>query len=241
MNEKDAALYAAWSAASAELTNPTKDAKADTGSYGYTYATLAAILDHVRPVLARHGLAVFQNVTTAGDLVGVETIITHKDGAWISFGPLSGPKAGSWQNVGSAITYARRYALTAALNIAADEDDDASSADAPRVKVTRDRARSEDPWTHDTPPSDDVASVDVGSRTGPAAKRWATSPASDDQRRFLTDLVTDAGLGTVPEFLQSARAAEILGGKPSSPLVMGHASTLIEALSDDTRTGSGDE
>lgn len=84
MTEQLAALYAAYAAAQAKLTNPTKDAKADTGSYGYTYATLGAILDHVRPVLAAHGLAVMQNVTNDGDLVSVETILTHSGGGWIS-------------------------------------------------------------------------------------------------------------------------------------------------------------
>ena len=80
MTEQLAALYAAYAAAQAELTNPKKDGKANAGQYSYTYATLGAILDHVRPVLAAHGLAVMQNVTNDGDAVAVETILTHSGG-----------------------------------------------------------------------------------------------------------------------------------------------------------------
>ena len=230
MTEQLAALYAAYAAAQADLTNPTKDAKADTGSYGYTYATLGSILDHVRPVLAAHGLAVMQNVTNDGDHVSVETILTHSGGGWISFGPISGKAANTWQGIGSAITYARRYALTAALGIAAEDDDDGAAASRERVKVERTRGRSEDAWTTDTPDPDPVALVDVGSRKGPAARRWSTEPANDDQRKYLKDLSREAGYESVTAFLASDQARTILGGRPSSPLVMGHASTLIDAL-----------
>ena len=234
MTDEHAALYAAYAAAQAELTNPKKDGKANAGQYSYTYATLGAILDHVRPVLAAHGLAVMQNVTNDGDAVAVETILTHSGGGWISFGPIKGKApAAQWQAIGSAITYARRYALTAALGIAADDDDDAAEADRERVKVQRSTGRSEDAWTTDTPPkpAEGVAFVDVGSRKGAAARRWATAEMSADQRKTLTDLVSATGnYSTLEEFLTSAECRKVLGGNPSRPLVMGHASTLIDAL-----------
>ena len=49
-------LYTALAKAHTELTNPKKDSKADIGQYSYKYASLGAILDHVRPILAKHGL-----------------------------------------------------------------------------------------------------------------------------------------------------------------------------------------
>ena len=70
-----AELYAALAAAQAEITNPSKDkiAKVPTktgGSYSYSYADIADVLNTVRPVLARHGLAVMQlPVMAAGDLL----------------------------------------------------------------------------------------------------------------------------------------------------------------------------
>lgn len=128
-------IHAAYVSAFAELSNPTKDRTADAGHYSYRYADLATILDHVRPVLAKHELALSQNVTTADDgRLEVWTYLHHSSGDVLTFGPLSGRASASWQDTGSAITYARRYALGAALGIAPEDDDDAATAPAP-VKV----------------------------------------------------------------------------------------------------------
>lgn len=126
-----AGLYAAMAAANVELTNPTKDKKAQTGQYTYTYASLDTILGHVRPVLAKHGLSVLQDVVIEGDRVQIITKILHASGELLEFGPLGGPVGRDWQALGGGITYARRYALCAALGIAADEDDDAQHASTP--------------------------------------------------------------------------------------------------------------
>lgn len=127
----------AFIAAQMELTNPTKDRTAniplkDGRSYSYKYADLSAIIVHVREVLAKHGLGFTQNIVTAeSGRVGVLTTIRHISGETIEFGPLSGPVSNDWKDVGSAITYARRYCLTAALGIATDDDDDAGRATPP--------------------------------------------------------------------------------------------------------------
>ena len=99
--------------------------------------------------------------------------------------------------------------------------------------MQRTRGRSEDAWTTDTPPKPEegVAFVDVGSRKGPAARRWATAEMTADQEKTLTDLVSTTGnYSTLEDFLTSAECRKVLGGNPSRPLVMGHASTLIDAL-----------
>lgn len=118
------------------LSNPHKDSKADTGKFAYGYASLAAVLDHVRPVLAAHGVAVAQRVSSQSGLVGVETVLLTEDGEW-SGGVLLMPVPNDPQKVGSALTYARRYSLLATLGIAADEDDDAASA----TRATREPLR----------------------------------------------------------------------------------------------------
>ena len=59
-----------------------------------------------------------------------ETMLIHKSGEWISgYLPIK-PKVDDPQGMGSAITYARRYALSAMLGIVADDDDDAEIAQA---------------------------------------------------------------------------------------------------------------
>ena len=125
-----AKIAAAFVAAQAELTNPPKKSKANTGTYSYTYADLPAIIDHVRPVLAKHGLGISQDVLMEDGRLLIRTRIIHTSGECMEFGPLAGSVGGEWRSIGSGITYARRYALAAALGIAADEDGDAVAADA---------------------------------------------------------------------------------------------------------------
>lgn len=130
-----AKIMAALVAAQGELSNPIKAKKANTGTYSYTYADLAGVIDHVKPVLAKHGLGLMQDVQVTEGRVGITTTLIHSSGESLAFGPLSASAPVDMQKLGSAITYARRYALVAALGIAADEDDDAAAAkDAPKAR-----------------------------------------------------------------------------------------------------------
>jgi hypothetical protein len=88
------------------------------------YADLAAIWDAARKPLSANGLSVAQ---TIGEGV-LHTRLLHTSGQWIaSEHPL--PMSGRPQEIGSALTYARRYSLSALIGIAADEDDDATAAE----------------------------------------------------------------------------------------------------------------
>lgn len=116
----------------------TEEAKiaSTKGNYGYRYADLAGYLDAVRPVLARHSLAVLQPVTLADGLPVVTTIVLHSSGQWVRSSMAMRVEGGNAQAVGSAITYARRYALGAVLSIATD-DDDGKAASTPRPQQQR--------------------------------------------------------------------------------------------------------
>lgn len=122
-----ATLFTALVAAQADLPDIPKARTANAGSYSYAYADLADVLNAVRPVLKAHGLAVLQNARTEDSGIGVSTIIVHVSGEQLEFGPLVLPYGGSPQAAGSAITYARRYALLAALGLACDDDDGAAA------------------------------------------------------------------------------------------------------------------
>ena len=112
-----------------KIANPGKDGKSHHGKY----ATLAAILDHVRPVLAEHGLAVLQPI----EAEGVRTMIAHESGAIYDAGTYPVGSFPNPQAQGSAISYARRYALMSVLGIAG-ADDDGNSA----VKATQTLTRA---------------------------------------------------------------------------------------------------
>lgn len=118
-------LATALAKAQAEIENAHKGSV--NPHFRSKYADLAEVLNTVRPVYAKHGLAVSQWPSFEGGTVTVETVITHASGEWMS-GRLSAPvNKLDAQGVGSATTYCRRYALAAAAGIA-QEDDDAESA-----------------------------------------------------------------------------------------------------------------
>ncbi len=99
------------------------------GSYSYKYADLEDIIKAIRPILAKHDLAITQNALSDNGNVGVSTTI-HHGAETIESGALLLPAGGTPQSAGSALTYARRYSLSAALSIATNEDDDAAGATA---------------------------------------------------------------------------------------------------------------
>ena len=106
------------------VTIPTSGGR----DYSYKYAALPDILDAVSKALDAHGLTVAQSVSGDGSMIAVETRIYHDAGHVELFGPLTLRVTADAKAAGSAITYARRYALCAALNIAPDEDDDGARA-----------------------------------------------------------------------------------------------------------------
>jgi len=125
-------FWAALAAVAAEIQNPPAVAK--NSHFGQPYADLKSVVETVRPVLARHGFAVIQNPTVEHDRdivwLDLETILAHKSGGvWSS--NLRWRAGSNIQHLGAAITYVRRYALCAILNIVGDPDDDAETIVAP--------------------------------------------------------------------------------------------------------------
>ncbi len=134
-------IAAAIVKSAAELEDIKKEGSAQIptksgGSYSYRYATLPGILQAVRPVLTRHGLAVLQNASEGPHgSVYISTMIVHSSGEFIVLDALPMPMGNTAQETGSAITYGRRYQLLAALGLAADDDDDGATA-APRTSTS---------------------------------------------------------------------------------------------------------
>lgn len=121
-----AAAQAKFPAISKERTARVESRKGEGSSYSYHYADLSDVLAAVRPHLAEHGLAILQPMAWSGSPWLVTRLI-HSSGQWIeSVYRLTEYERP--QDMGSAITYARRYAITALLGIAAEEDDDGARA-----------------------------------------------------------------------------------------------------------------
>lgn len=139
-SEQIAKIAPALVAAGAELQPVAKDAT--NPAFRNKYATLDAIMEQVRPVLAKHGLTVLQGVTHPETIDGritglnVETRLIHVSGEWISSSVTLPVEKTTAQGAGSAISYGRRYGLSALLGLTA-EDDDGNAASSPAQAAPR--------------------------------------------------------------------------------------------------------
>jgi len=139
MTHSDAidALAAALAAAQGEYPAIPRDTTVKIrtksgGEYTFQYAPLDTILQALRPVLAKHGLAVMQDIEGGA----VSTTILHTSGQWWNGAQvLIPPDEPGPKPIGSALTYASRYSLRAALMIATDDDDDATTASGDHMAV----------------------------------------------------------------------------------------------------------
>ena len=94
-----------------------------------TYISLDGILETVRPILAKNGLAVIQEATGDGEYIFVKTKLIHESGEMIETEVLKmKPQKNDPQSMGSCITYSKRYQLAALLGICECIDDDANIA-----------------------------------------------------------------------------------------------------------------
>ncbi len=106
----------------------TVNVKTDKGSYSFNYAPLDVVLDAVRPALAANGLAITQILSGAGQGLRMRTILLHSSGQFLASEVPLVSVGNTPQAVGSAITYMRRYVITALLGLASEEDDDGNHA-----------------------------------------------------------------------------------------------------------------
>ena len=148
MHQSDtiAELSKALAAAQGEIENANKGSK--NPHFNNKYADLAEVLNTVRPVFSKYGLAVTQHagsVYLEGKLHAVvETQIQHSSGEW-QRSVLSVPVAkADAQGLGGAVTYGRRYGLSAVAGIA-QEDDDGNAASGGSPAGKKPAAEKKDP------------------------------------------------------------------------------------------------
>lgn len=100
------------------------------------YAGLDAVWEAARPALQANGVSLLQFPVHSDKGIGLETVLLHVSGEFISSTSSSPLQKQDAQGVGSAITYLRRYGLAAVLGIVPDPDDDGEAASEPATKGT---------------------------------------------------------------------------------------------------------
>lgn len=109
----------------------------NTDGYNYKYADLSAIFAVIKPLMYSHGLGFTQLL----DGESLKTVIFHVEtGQSIESSvhikqEVTLAKMNAFQVMGSAITYYRRYALSASLGLITDDDKDACGEQVKKVKT----------------------------------------------------------------------------------------------------------
>lgn len=111
-----------------ELKQPMKDA--NNPFFKSTYVPLENVVEAIDDVAPKFGLTYSQYpVTTDDGKVGISTVLLHESGEFIEYPPATTkPDKNTPQGVGSALTYMRRYSLSAVFGITSDQDDDGNEA-----------------------------------------------------------------------------------------------------------------
>lgn len=111
-----------------------------TSGYGYSYADLPAIFEKINPLMKKHGLGFTQLLNSES----LDTVIFHIESGESITSSVAIPHGvqlkgmNDFQVLGSAITYLRRYALSAALGLVTDKDTDASGVqESPSAQLTK--------------------------------------------------------------------------------------------------------
>lgn len=188
------------------------DKSAENPFFKSHYADLPAIVKAIQPILLEHGLAVTQWPGFDGDHDLLTTRVFHTSGQWIESSMRLYLAKQDPQGQGSAITYARRYALSAALGIVTEEDDDGQAAS--KTKRTSSR-QSAAPRQAARPPINGTCSACGGTRTKTLASgKEIPCPACGKEPETTKPLADDESIGNGeggqysppdPESLDSAR------------------------------------
>lgn len=204
--------------AQGQMTAPVKDVTGQSRGGKYQYASLAAVREALLPALTANDLAIVQapGILDDTNVFILHTMIIHSSGQWIASDypicRLSGVEDGNpfyapSQALGSALTYARRYAWLALCGQVPEDDDGDAATQAAFNPARRPQAPPPSPMkTAATPPTSQSAAagpseVSQGLGGAPPRTRQVTEAilktAADKGTRALLEVYEN--VLTVPE------------------------------------------
>ena len=119
-------LVTALAKAQSEITPAIKDSL--NPHFKSKYADLSSVWEACRLPLTKNGLAVIQTTEVINDKLTVVTTLAHSSGQWMKSNLPVLTATNTPQALGSALTYMRRYALSAITGVAPGDDDDGEAA-----------------------------------------------------------------------------------------------------------------
>jgi hypothetical protein len=210
-SESIKALAKALVLAKSKMEAPTKDKT--NPHFKSKYADLASVKSSYQPALTEAGLSVVHALAFKEALT-LTTTVLHADSAeWIAsdFPIPAGLKA---QEIGSALTYGRRYNVCALLDIVAEDDDDGNAASGPQ------KAQDKKPENKEPKPS--ALTHDERLKLTALAKSRGilTAPAFSE---FLAKHCPDARTPSELSRSELAAVTDILNGMPAVEVKKGAA------------------
>lgn len=159
------------------------------GQYSFRYASIDHILNLIRPILSKHGLAFTQLLGKPGV---VSTVLMHSSGQWIeSITEVN--STGSIQDIGGHYTYLKRYALCAILGVVAESDDDAGSGDDREVVAKTTQPQNENGST-------------MPRNMNAETTKPENSKVDDADKKWLNQFKDKAKTEETPEFQNAVKA-----------------------------------
>lgn len=213
-------LVAALAAAQAEF--PTIPKNHTNPHFKSRYADLSDVLAAVRPVLAKHGIALVQPLRWTDAGLELVTALLKGDERLESSMPL--PVDAKPQDLGSRLTYLRRYSLCALLGVAAEDDDDGNAAQAAEPKYRSDGSQADyRPVQRATPQQMDARpATTVG---GPAR------PLTENQKKKISELAGEVRRSYGWSVAEMAEVYLAAVGKDGADVMSNReASTVIDLL-----------
>lgn len=117
-------LAQALAKAQSQIEGAKKDAS--NPFFKSKYADLSSVWAACREPLTKNGLSIIQSGSIENGVQHLTTLLCHASGEWISSEMILKPMKDDLQALGSALSYLRRYSLSAIVGVVA-EDDDAES------------------------------------------------------------------------------------------------------------------
>lgn len=226
----------------AALTDPPRDGKVEAGQRRYRYLELPDLLAEVRGKFGAHGWAILQQITTEPGAITVINLWIHHSGVKITHPGFTMPSGRTPQEIGSAITYARRYSLAALTGLSGSNDDDAETLQAirerpqPRTRVTVAKAADPEP---------EARGIGLGEPEPAAPPTLPNRTISPPQMRMMSALIREweqRNQQTLDQDGRRALIAQLAGINPdqlesAKNLTAAQASRVIDALNTQATDG----
>ena len=225
-------LAAALAELQKQLPTIEKHQTANAGQYQYDYADLADVSGPLLPLLGAVGLSWMcrPTINAAGDFVLAYKLLHTSGDSEEGEYPL--PKSGGPQQIGAAITYARRYALCAVTGVAPKGDDN-DATEAPKTRTAQRQTRpaaKQQAAEPAAPRTAQRARVDGPPLPGDDGESAPPSPVTGRQRGMFLALFDEFGVVERDERLDITRRIVGRHVESANDLTSAEASKLIEAL-----------